>query len=176
MSGIIDTVGSKSGIIGSDVYPVGHVLGIAQLQHQVTQGANGGDSVATTFTTLVLNTEVFDAGNFVTLSSNQFTLLAGTYLISAKQACYRTGAFTIRLYDITNTAYVGLAGTNAYNPTGTDNKQLYSTLNTKFTCADTTVYELRYYAGLARTGNGLGTGHNQTLEVYGEVMIYKIQP
>jgi hypothetical protein len=26
MSGIIDTVGSKSGIVGSDVYPAGHVL------------------------------------------------------------------------------------------------------------------------------------------------------
>ena len=28
MSGIIDTVGSKSGIVGSDVYPVGHVIQI----------------------------------------------------------------------------------------------------------------------------------------------------
>ncbi len=26
MSGIIDTVGSKSGIVGSDVYPAGHIV------------------------------------------------------------------------------------------------------------------------------------------------------
>ena len=26
MSGIIDTVGSKSGIVGSDVYPAGHII------------------------------------------------------------------------------------------------------------------------------------------------------
>jgi len=35
MSGIIDTVGSKSGIIGSDVYPAGHVLQV--LQFEVTE-------------------------------------------------------------------------------------------------------------------------------------------
>ena len=28
MSGIIDTVGSKSGIVGSDVYPAGHILNV----------------------------------------------------------------------------------------------------------------------------------------------------
>ena len=30
MSGIIDTVGSKSGIVGSDVYPVGHIIQTVQ--------------------------------------------------------------------------------------------------------------------------------------------------
>jgi len=30
MSGIIDTVGSKSGIVGSDVYPAGHVIRVSQ--------------------------------------------------------------------------------------------------------------------------------------------------
>lgn len=33
MSGIIDTVGSKSGIVGSDIYPTGHVL---QVKHAYT--------------------------------------------------------------------------------------------------------------------------------------------
>lgn len=32
MSGIIDTVGSKSGIVGSDVYPAGHVLQVAYME------------------------------------------------------------------------------------------------------------------------------------------------
>ena len=30
MSGIIDTVGSKSGVVGSDVYPDGHVVQVLQ--------------------------------------------------------------------------------------------------------------------------------------------------
>ena len=30
MSGIIDTVGSKSGIVGSDVYPAGHVIQVVK--------------------------------------------------------------------------------------------------------------------------------------------------
>ena len=37
MSGIIGTVGSKSGIVGSDVYPAGHILQV------VTGEYNGGD-------------------------------------------------------------------------------------------------------------------------------------
>jgi len=30
MSGIINTVGSKSGIVGSDVYPAGHVIQVVE--------------------------------------------------------------------------------------------------------------------------------------------------
>ena len=33
MSGIINSVGSKSGIVGSDVYPAGHVVGFT---HDIT--------------------------------------------------------------------------------------------------------------------------------------------
>jgi hypothetical protein len=161
----------------SAVFPSGHILGIAQLQQQETAGNSGGSAVATTFTASVLNDEVFDTGGFVTLNSNQFILLAGTYLISAKKACYRVGVFTIRLYDVTNTAYIDPAGTNAYNPSDSGaTKNLFSTLNTKITCSGDTTYELRYYSAEARSGNGLGSAHGQTLEVYTEVMIYKIQP
>ena len=38
MSGIIDTVGSKSGIVGSDVYPAGHVIGFEGFTE--TSGSN----------------------------------------------------------------------------------------------------------------------------------------
>ena len=38
MSGIIDTVGARTGVVGSDIYPTGHVIQI-QSNHQPTSGA-----------------------------------------------------------------------------------------------------------------------------------------
>ena len=43
MSGIIDTVGSKSGIVGSDVYPAGHVI---QVKTQVMTSYIGGTATS----------------------------------------------------------------------------------------------------------------------------------
>jgi len=40
MSGMIDTVGSKSGIVGSDVYPAGHVLQIVDSKKTDTSSRN----------------------------------------------------------------------------------------------------------------------------------------
>ena len=46
MSGIIDTVGSKSGIVGSDVYPAGQIV---KWEHNTTTaGASQGDSTSYT--------------------------------------------------------------------------------------------------------------------------------
>ena len=48
MSGIIDSVGSKSGVVGSDVYPAGHVLQVVQGTVQTAALANSSATYATT--------------------------------------------------------------------------------------------------------------------------------
>jgi hypothetical protein len=46
MSGIIDTVGSKSGIVGSDVYPAGHVIQV--VHHFSTSAASTSSTTGVT--------------------------------------------------------------------------------------------------------------------------------
>ena len=51
MSGIIDTVGSKSGIVGSDVYPAGHILAMYNVDsYAQTSIAAGGNATVLTKT------------------------------------------------------------------------------------------------------------------------------
>jgi|2_EtaG_2_1085320.scaffolds.fasta_scaffold83883_2 hypothetical protein len=51
MSGIIDTVGSKSGIVGSDVYPAGHVI---QVKHSQSFLAQSFDTDVDTILTVTM--------------------------------------------------------------------------------------------------------------------------
>jgi hypothetical protein len=54
MSGIIDTVGSKSGIVGSDIYPAGHVVqtktGVHAVSLDINFDTNTWNSVGLTVT------------------------------------------------------------------------------------------------------------------------------
>src|SRR5690606_26328214 len=60
------------------------------LQHSVASGTDGGSATPNTYNTQPLNTEVFDTGGHCTLSSNQFSLAVGTYLVDA----YARGSHT----------------------------------------------------------------------------------
>jgi hypothetical protein len=68
--------------------------------------AAGQPIAANMITTLTLNTEVVDTGNFGTLASNQITLSAGTYRFSGFVPARWTGgincAAILDLYDVTN--------------------------------------------------------------------------
>jgi len=54
MSGIIDTVGARSGIVGSDVYPAGHIIQVVSTQ--TTAYLATGSSYVEAFTDLSLTT------------------------------------------------------------------------------------------------------------------------
>lgn len=55
----------------------------AVLENQQAQNVNGGAAVTATWTTREINTEVSDPSSIVALSGNQFTPIAGTYLLIA---------------------------------------------------------------------------------------------
>jgi hypothetical protein len=80
----------------------------------VTAPNTAGQSITNnTITTLTVNTEVADTGNFGSIASNQITLAAGTYYYKATVQCdvgnaTFGGAFS--LYNITASRYVSTTG------------------------------------------------------------------
>ena len=57
----------------------------------IFQITNGGTFTSGAFRTRDSNTEVADPDNIVSISSNQFTLGAGNYLIEASAPAYKSG-------------------------------------------------------------------------------------
>ena len=74
----------------------------AVIADQKTSGTDGGTFTSGAWRTRDLNTEVTDVDNIVSISSNQFTLQAGTYLIKARATAYDCDRHQLRLRNITD--------------------------------------------------------------------------
>lgn len=87
---ITGTIGS--GTIGSSViFPAGgtgNPISVAVIADEKSASTNS-QTLNTSFTTRELNTELSDADGIVSISSNQFTLGAGTYLITWSAPAYK---------------------------------------------------------------------------------------
>ena len=131
---------------------------IAVLHDERTYDTYGGQGTASTFNDRVLNTEHFDPDNIVTLSSNQFTLQAGTYIIEWSCPTYRTNRHIARLYNVTTSAAVE-NGTSVYaNTTGND----YTTSDgiTHIVLTDATVFKVQSYIATTSGTADFGVAHN----------------
>jgi hypothetical protein len=170
-SGVTVPAAGVTGTLGSGVtFPAGHVLATALLQDQKAYNVNSGTSSA--LNTRVLTTEVFDDGNIVTLSSNQFTLGAGTYIIQAQSSHMASvqGRHVLAIYNTTDSTY-DINGLNNWNLAGGD--CIYG----KISPSGTKVYELRSYVAESGRSDGLGVSHNYSAfgySVYSQVLIQKI--
>jgi len=78
----------------------------AVINHSVAYNQGAGTFTNGAWRTRELNTEVTDVDGIVSISSNQFTLQAGTYLIKAQSPAYRVDQHVIRLYNVTDSSVV----------------------------------------------------------------------
>jgi hypothetical protein len=145
---------------------------VAVLTDVKTQGTAGGTFTSGAWRTRDLNTEAYDPDGIVTLSSNQFTLGAGTYLIHWECPVYNVRRHQSRLYDVTGTAEVeqGLSnfaweGDNGAN-TSPGTAVVSPTANN--------TYEIQHRSELTGTSNGFGVEANFSTERYTRVTIWKV--
>lgn len=146
----------------------------AYLRDQKASGVNGGNAVATTWTTRTLNTEVFDPDGIVALAANQFTLQAGTFLVVGRAPALFCQKYRVRLRDITAGATAGL-GSATYAESGAVTCSADSWVHARVTIAVATTYELQYWVANA-PGFGVDLGTPTTTgedEVYGEVWVWR---
>ena len=135
---------------------------------------NGGTFTSGAWRTRDLNTIDTDDTEEVSLSSNEFTLPAGTYILKAFVPAYKVNYHKAKLYDITNSTDK-LIGTSA----NTDNNTYVVTnsiIAGKFTITSSTIFEIRHYCITTRSSDGFGQGYTPgiTSEVYTTVELWKV--
>lgn len=141
------------------------------LRDEKTQNTAGGTFTSGAWQTRDLNIET-DPDTICSLSSNQFTLDAGTYRINVNAPANRVNYHQIRLYNTTDTATI-LTGTAEYAPTGAD-YQKHSFISGSFTVAASKALEIQHYGTATRATVGFGLAGNITTEVFTLVEICKV--
>lgn len=149
------------------------VTSVALLAEEQPSSTVGGTFTSGSWVTRTLNTEVSDTDGIVSLSSNVFTLGAGTYLIEWSAPAYKVGNHATRLYNNTNSTVVNY-GTAEFT-SSSDNTQTRSFGAAKVTISASTGYKVEHRC--STTSNTYGLGANATfgnVEVYTQVKITKL--
>ena len=103
-----------------------------------------------------LNTEISDADNIVSLSSNQFTLQAGSYLINAFAPACQVSCHQTRIYNVTDTSVVQLGSVEfAYSASASGNP---SYVSARVTITEAKVFEIQHRCANSRADYGFGVG------------------
>lgn len=145
---------------------------VAYVYESQTSGTAGGDFNNGADRTRTLNTLDGDTG-FISLSSNQFTLNSGKYLIEAHAPAFGVNEHKAKIYNTTDSS-TEILGTLAYADSsgGGNNSVVMGTIE----ISSSKTFELRHRCGTTRATNGLGAacsfGDN---EIYSKVKITKLK-
>jgi len=141
---------------------------------QKAYNVNGGTFTEGGWRTRDLNTEITDVDGIVSISSNQFTLGAGNYLIKWSAPGYAVGKHVSVLQNITETT-TDSTGTAEYadNTYFIQNRSIGSV---RVSLTGSTAYEIQHHCNVASYGTqGFGVSHDISgyNSIYTIVEIYK---
>ena len=175
----VETLQHTNGTTAATIDSSGNVtfekptFSVALLADEQPNNTVGGTFTSGSWVTRTLNTEVSDTDGIVSLSSNVFTLGAGTYVIEWSAPAYKVGNHQSRLYDNTNSNVVDY-GTAEFT-SSSDNTQTRSFGEAKVTISASTSYKIEHRC--YTTSNTYGLGANASfgnVEVYTQVKITKL--
>jgi hypothetical protein len=147
-------------------------VSVAVLVDEKAANTTSGTFTSGAWRTRDLNTEVSDPDGIATISSNQFTLGAGTYLICWECPAYRVEHHQSRLYDVTGSAEVEVGMTQyARNDRIVQNISPGSAIVAP--TANNT-YEIQHRGALTFATEGFGRDANFGPEHYTRVTIWKV--
>jgi hypothetical protein len=143
--------------------------------------ADGGTFTTGDWRTRDLNTELADADGIVSISSNQFTLQAGSYLIIFSAQAHEPNSHQTRLYNVTTSANVQV-GQSMYGG-ASHGVTTASRGVARVTISGSTVFEIQHRCASTKTTFGLGVGTSGNMDwggsaatdgaIYCTVEIYK---
>tara|TARA_B100000131_G_scaffold242765_1_gene235341 strand:+ start:1156 stop:1776 length:621 start_codon:yes stop_codon:yes gene_type:complete len=143
----------------------------AIITNELSAGTLGGATTANSWTTFELNTELADPSSIVSISSNQFTLAAGNYLVKWRISLHNCERAISRIYDVTNSA-VRQYSTAQYG--------IYTASFcpgvARLTPSGTTAYKIEYYADNTDSqtyGKGYDAPDDVAVTINAMVEIYK---
>ena len=159
---------TNSGVTGAG----GKFASYAVIADQKAAGTAGGTSSTGSFVTRDLNTILTDPDTIVSVSSNQFTLQAGTYLISASAPSYKGARHQILIYNVTDSTVMAV-GTSEYTASNVSVSTRAFAQN-KTTISGAKVFEVRHRVASAYATYGFGVEANMGQpEIYTMVEIFK---
>lgn len=175
----VDTIGARTGT-GISVASGSYLLSQApllHLQHKESSGTNGGTNSTGSWQTRTLNTEVTDEIGS-TLSSNQFTLPAGTYYIDGWAVAFRVNNHKSKLKNITDSSDEILGSVGYTTNSGGTGSTNMSFMRGRFTITDTKTFEIQTYTQTQQSNTGLGesggSDTGSTDEIYVDISIVRI--
>ena len=171
-NGCVDTDTLANDAVTSDKMTGSTFVSYALLadRHGATAG-DRGTFTAGAWQTREINTEVVDTDNIVTLSSNQFTLQAGTYQIKFGACAYKVNRHITRLRQISPAATI--ASSSAQYSWASDSNLQWSRGFARLTISQATAYEIQHYCQTTGNSNGFGFQMTYSTSDYVQVEIYK---
>ena len=161
-------------IRGSDNFDTAYAKSVAIIADVKAYDVAGGNFTLNAWRTRDLNTELDDPSNIVTITSNQFTLQAGTYLVEWSAPAYKVDRHSSRLQNITDSTTEEL-GTSEYasQSLNVSNRSMGACV---LTITGAKAFEIQHWAYVTSSQYGFGvnspvSGHNS---VYTIVKIHKI--
>ena len=143
---------------------------IADVKSNLT---SGGTFTAGAWQTRDLNTEIADSDSIVSISSNQFTLAACSYLIKARCPAFNTNAHQSRLYNVSD-SNVEQVGTTSFVNSNSGHVVTDSFCLARVTISGSKTFEIQHYAAVTSATYGFGVGGNMgNSMIYTTVEIYK---
>lgn len=145
---------------------------MAIIEDQKSASTPGGTFTSGAWRTRDLNTEVSDSAGIVSISSNQFTLGAGTYLIKASAPANTVSRHKAALYNVTDASYAAY-GTSEF-AWASDNDTTRSKISAVITIAGSKAFEIRHQCETTAATLGFGFSSNFSVtEIFTRVEIYK---
>jgi hypothetical protein len=167
----ISVGGLPDSIVDADMLGTKTFVSYAIIAEQQSSGTNGGTLTSGAWRTRSLNTEITDPDGIVSISSNAFTLQAGTYLIEWSAVAFQVRRHRTKLRDTTNSADIGF-GMSFFTDEST-NASNASSGAARLTITSATTYELQHRSSQTESnGFGTNTGFGDP-ETYALVKIYK---
>ena len=144
----------------------------ARITDSKGSGTQGGSFTSGDWRTRDLQTEDEDPDGIVSISSNQFTLQAGTYYIKAQDCGINVNNHTAKIRNITDSSDTLIGNSNKTQPQG-NNVSAYALVQGSFTIAAAKAFELQHRCSTTQTTHGFGAYNGFSTNVYATVEIYK---
>ena len=139
---------------------------------QKSQDTAGGEFANGGWRQRDLNTEGYDPDGIVSISSNDFTLAAGNYLIKWSAPAYRVNRHMARLYDVTGTTTITPYGSSEHSGSS-DYTATSSIGSARVTPTGSNTYRIYHRCETTKATDGFGNYAGHDVEMYTRVEIYK---
>lgn len=144
-------------------------MAFAILQDRKNAGTSGGSTVADTWSTHSLNTEVADPSGIVSLAGNVF-MPTVSCLCDFWSVFYRTGVGKCRIWNITDGTEVAVgSAASASDSAGISSHSIGAAV-----LSGGKQYRMEYFATSAKSGDGLGRAGGNRAEIFAQVILRRI--